>query len=78
MSPPSGKPRGIEAENHSEGSEKHCRLLPNTRCSVFERSWSTKLTCAVSQAERILSIFEIHISEFVIHVWGNNSNIKSV
>ena len=42
--------------NLSRESLRHCTLLPMTCCSVLERSWSTKLTCAVSQAERILII----------------------
>ena len=44
----------------------YCRLLPKACCSVFGRSWSAKLTCAMSQTECILNIFEIgyeiHIS----------------
>ena len=39
----------------------------------------TELTCAVFQAERILNMrevgYEIHMSEFFIQIWRNNSYI---
>ena len=60
--------------NLSRESLPHCRLLPKTCCSVFGRSWSTKLMCVVFQAERILNIceigYEIHISLKFLFKYG--------
>ena len=62
------------------------QLLPETCCCVFGRSWSTKLTRAVSQADRILNVLEIsyvsiyiyiypHIYDFIIQIWRSNCYI---